>query len=564
MNVVLPVRKGGLGNQMFQVAAAMVVAKEQQKSIVLPREMPHKHNTLQLEYEESIFQHIEHHLPIALDANVLFTLQQEGFTLYPGEPGFESWSPDYQVEKLILHGYFQYYPALEKHKELIAKTYLQNLKEFSIEPNQSHIGIHVRRGDYLQFPDVYPMLGPSYYCRAIQRIEALVSGYKQYMIFSDDIEWCKEQDMFQSLPNVVFVDEKNEIKTLCRMIACAGGFICANSSFSWWGAFLGSFQKNSPCIVPEDWCKGATRDLFPKEWICIGKKEGALLFFEPGTLNLHEKRDTENIVVPLNQTVEVYIDSLTYSGSSNPKLFLQLEPLAIKNMENHLLSNYELYDTIYTFNETVLQRCPNAIKSILPACSWISGNHYHHIDISKKQFQISCITGSKQMAEGHTYRLLLYFNQTALQRDCGLPIIFYRSSAGQPLPELDENPFIHADKFPLFETYQYSLVIENSSQPNYFTEKLIDCLITKTIPIYYGCPNIAQYFDTTGWILLTDPTPETRIEELVKRWQQANYTKESYASFHTTIEANYKVCKEKYSGFYSKFNHLFLKNPAFE
>lgn len=562
MEVILAVRKGGLGNQLFQVAAGLIYAKETNRQLILPLELPHIHRVHSNPYEASIFKGI----PILhkkLDSHSIDALCQNGFTKYPGEPTFEKWESLSLSGNILLEGYFQYYPPLEKHKDYLRQFFLENLTEYRREGNKTHIGIHVRRGDYVKFPDVFPLLGPSYYCRAIQEIEKRVPGEKVYKIFSDDISWCKEQDMFQSLENRIFVEEQDEIKCLCEMIACEGGFICANSSYSWWASFLGSFTKGSPCITPEVWCKGFTGELLPKEWIFIPTVKGSIEFYEPGTLNLHHKKDIENIVQPLNKTVEIYIDSLAYSGSSNPKIFLQMEPVVIKNMEDHLVSNGNLYDIIYTFNEKVLHSCSNAVKCNLPACSWISGDQYHNLDVGKKLFQISCITGAKQMAEGHTYRLLLYFNQKTLINECKMPITFYRSSAGPPLPEFTNNPFVQKDKFVLFETYQYSLVIENSSQTHYFTEKLIDCLITKTIPIYYGCPNISDYFDTTGWILLTDPTPEGRLLELVQKWKEKRYTADSYGEFLDTIERNYKTCKKRYSGFYNTFNKEFLQLESF-
>jgi hypothetical protein len=562
MNLVLPVRKGGLGNQLFQVAAAMIYGEETGKTVILSKEQAHIHRVHPHPYEESIFQGFQI-LNASLDANVIQNLCQNDFSLYPGEPCFEPWTCKPQDGSVILHGYFQYAPPLLKHKDLISSTFLKNLKKYRKEGDLTQIAIHVRRGDYLQFPDVYPIVDCSYYIRAIQEIEKRVPGERLYKIFSDDIAWCREQDMFQSLPNVEFVDERDEIKALCLMIACKGGCICANSSFSWWGAYLGAFQNGSPCIAPQAWCKGFTGELLPSSWIQIPVAKGSLQFFEPGTLNLHQKKDIDNIIKPLQKPVEIYIDSLQYSGSSNYKIFLQMEPTVIKNMEQHLCTNGHMYDKIYTFNQTVLQSCSNAVKANLPACSWISGYHFHRLDSSKKQFQISCITGAKQMAEGHTYRLLLYFNQKTLLNDCKMPITFYRSSAGQPLPELTVNPFVQSDKFVLFETFQFSLVIENSSQTHYFTEKLIDCLITKTIPIYYGCPNIAEYFDTTGWILLTDPTPEGRLMELAQKWQEKGYDATSYEKFAESIEKNYQTCKKLYPGFYNTFNKLFLELEAF-
>ncbi len=545
---------------MFQVAAALVTSFETGKTVILPREQKHIHRAHPHPYEDSIFSGFPV-LDKVLDGAAIESLKKE-FTLYPGEPAFESWKPLSAQGNILMHGYFQHYPTLEPHRKAIAERFLQGLKNY-LQPPSSSVAIHVRRGDYLQFSDTYPTLGPSYYLRAVEEVEKRYGKEVHYKIFSDDIEWCKDMDMFQSLKNVTFVEENDEIKSLCEMIACEGGCICANSTFSWWGAFLGAFQKGNPCIVPDAWFKEPIECIGPKEWIRIPTAKGKIEFYEPGTLDCRGKREAENIVKPLSKTVEIYVDTPTYQNTSNYKIFLQMEPLCIKNVEEFVIQNAKNYDKIYTFNQTILDKCSNAVKCILPACSWVSGRHFHNLDTTKKQFKISCITGSKHMAEGHTFRLLLYFNQQVLKQECELPITFYRSSAGQPLPVLTENPFIYEDKFPLFETYQYSLVIENSSQPNYFTEKLIDCLITKTIPIYYGCPNISEYFDTTGWILLTDPTPETRLNEFVQKWGEAGYTKLSYSQFSQSIEANYKTCLEKYPGFYNTFNKAFTQLDVF-
>lgn len=556
MELVLPVRKGGLGNQLFQVAAAMVYGFETGRTVILPRAQKHIHVVHPYLYEESILSGFPI-LDRVIDEPAISSLQND-FSLHPGEPAFESWKPIQSKGNILLHGYFQYYPALEPYREKIAEKFLSGLKKYLCAPSHA-VGIHVRRGDYLQFADTYPTLGPSYYLRAI----ACFPKDTHFKIFSDDISWCKEMDMFQSCKNVTFVEEMDEIKSLCEMIACEGGFITANSSFSWWGAFLGAYRKGARCVTPESWFKEEVTTLVPSDWIRIPSAKGSLRFFEPGTLDCRGKKEGENIILPLSKTIEVYSDCPLIEDTPHYKIFLQMEPLAIKNVEEFVIGNAMNYDKIFTFNQTILDKCPNAVKCILPACSWVSGTHYHKIDTRKKQFKISCITGSKLMAEGHSFRLLLYYNQHALKNECHLPITFYRSSAGDPLPALGDNPFLFNDKFPLFETFQYSLVIENSSQPNYFTEKLIDCLITKTIPIYYGCPNISEYFDTTGWILLTDPTPEGRLNECIHKWIRANYTADSYQSFSQTIEKNYDTCKEKYPGFYNTFNKLFLEMKEF-
>ena len=90
----------------------------------------------------------------------------------------------------------------------------------------------------------------------------------------------------------------------------------------------------------------------------------------------------------------------------------------------------------------------------------------------------------------------------------------------------------------MFKDSQFCLVIENSKMANYFTEKLNDCLITKTIPIYWGCPNIEEYFDTTGWIILKDES----VEHLAKKINEL--TPDYYMKHIDTVEKNFKKVKE--------------------
>jgi hypothetical protein len=268
---VLPVRKGGLGNQMFQVAAALVYAKETGRNVLLPLEFYNYHRTTAEDYSQTVFQSIEYRIERPIDANAIEMLKRNGFHQHPGEPGFERWAPDKTLEgNILLHGYFQSYPAFEAHEAFLRDFYLQGLKPFqtTVEPSKQRIGIHVRRGDYLKppFSEVHISHDISYYKKAL----SFFTEHKNvtYWIFSDDIEWCKKQDIFQTLPNTVFLDEPNELRSLASMSSCHGGFICAASTFSWWGAFLGAYIQRSPCIVPKSWMRGHdTSHLFPKEWI---------------------------------------------------------------------------------------------------------------------------------------------------------------------------------------------------------------------------------------------------------------------------------------------------------
>lgn len=219
-----------------------------------------------------------------------------------------------------------------------------------------------------------------------------------------------------------------------------------------------------------------------------------------------------------------------------PNIFIQIEPNIIINNEQYLLNNYEKYHTIYTFNEVILTKCKNS-KKYLYGTTTFHKEIYDNIDISKKKFKISCLSGSKLInnAIGHKNRQKLYEAQLLFNR---YPITFFRSSAQLPhLPDYGNNPFLSGkNKIELFETYQFSIIIENSKQKNYFTEKLIDCLITKTIPIYWGCPNISDFFDISGWIILessNDCTKEllNKLKLIIRPYY--------YNDYLTIVEKNY-------------------------
>ena len=192
----------------------------------------------------------------------------------------------------------------------------------------------------------------------------------------------------------------------------------------------------------------------------------------------------------------IVIDTFHTFSDCLPTIYIQVEPQVILPSEQYLIQNYHKYHTIFTFNQNVLDQCPNARKYLF-GTSWVTPNP----DVSKKQFKISSLSGSKRIGKsrGHVLRQVLYHNQHLFH---DIPMTWYRSKVQMPhLPDYGKNPLI-SNKNELFDDFQFSLVIENSREPNYFTEKIMDCLLTKTIPLYWGCPNIADYFDTTGWIVL--------------------------------------------------------------
>ena len=132
------------------------------------------------------------------------------------------------------------------------------------------VSCHVRRGDYLKHP-MMCVCTPDYYTRAIHKMNQLVKP-DLYCIFSDDIEWCREHigNLCEG-KEVVYVDwNKGEesYRDMQLMSLCKHNII-ANSSFSWWGAWLNQ-NETKVVMAPEDWMnKRVINEPICKDWIRI-------------------------------------------------------------------------------------------------------------------------------------------------------------------------------------------------------------------------------------------------------------------------------------------------------
>ena len=130
------------------------------------------------------------------------------------------------------------------------------------------IAIHVRRGTnptnpnepaYYENPFYVNLCATDYYERAIAMFPS-----SEFIVFSDDIEWCKQQEIFKGCE---FSEGLNEIDDLNKMASCRGHII-ANSSYSWWGAFIS--PHGGKVVAPKDWfADGVERTKCPTNWIRV-------------------------------------------------------------------------------------------------------------------------------------------------------------------------------------------------------------------------------------------------------------------------------------------------------
>lgn len=177
-----------------------------------------------------------------------------------------------------LTGYWQSFYYFESIRETLLKDFTfklypnENLYPFLKDiRKQNSISLHIRRGDYIKSKETFNLHGvcsAEYYQAAIAEITAKVSNPIFY-IFSDDIEWVKEN--FNISFPCIFVEQTptdHDFFDLYLMSICSHNII-ANSSFSWWGAWLNR-NRDKIVIAPKQWMSDAaidTTDLIPENWI---------------------------------------------------------------------------------------------------------------------------------------------------------------------------------------------------------------------------------------------------------------------------------------------------------
>lgn len=287
---------GGLGNQMFQYAFAYTVAK--------------KFN-LQMFFDFCFFEDVKH-TAIATDrefelhafdikcqeaskedlAKVVFSKRQsklqkflwQNFKLKSFEPDGNDFlqKNSYVFDKTLFkkpyyyyNGYFQNEKYFKSEKENLIKCFTlnlpldeqnQNVLNKILETNS--VSIHIRRGDYITLENANKFHGVcslDYYKKAIDFIAKRVKN-PHFFVFSDDIDWVNKNLKIQYPMTIVDFNQNQGWFDLELMKNCKHN-ITANSSFSWWGAWLNQ-NPTKIVIAPKKWTVQKRKcDIIPKEWI---------------------------------------------------------------------------------------------------------------------------------------------------------------------------------------------------------------------------------------------------------------------------------------------------------
>jgi len=250
--------QGGLGNQLFQVAAAKSLALDLNDDFVINHDICYTPNQGQKsgKYRDTFFRNIKE------TTNIPNVIYQEPEYTYSGIP---------KVKNITIHGYFQSEKYFSNNKEKIIKDFTLDSKwfdEINTWKSQNKIdkptvGVHVRRGDYLKFSHHHIFNGPEYYQKAFKNFENV-----DFIVVSDDMEWVKKNITGD---NIYYSDFRDEIKDFCLLTSCDHN-INANSTFSWWASYLNR-NVNKKIYAPYQWYTEQAncniKDLIPKNWNLI-------------------------------------------------------------------------------------------------------------------------------------------------------------------------------------------------------------------------------------------------------------------------------------------------------
>jgi hypothetical protein len=208
-------------------------------------------------------------------------------------------------------------------------------------------------------------------------------------------------------------------------------------------------------------------------------------------------------------------------------IFIACEPNEYFGNHDFAIQNQNVFSFILTWSNKVINNTTNAVFSPYGE-SWWQDNPYEY-EPTNKEFKVSFLRGDLLKLIGHSYRHELFDRQNELKT----PIQFW-----DRLGERNKDNFSKWRQYKIdsFRPYQYSVCIENSSHENYFTEKITDCILNKTIPIYYGCSNIGDFYNPKGIISVKN------VDEAIKVIN--NLDPEYYYSILDVIEENYKKAFE--------------------
>lgn len=271
---------GGHSNQMFQYATARQLALQSKTSLKLDLswfDSISENDTTRV-YELDAYTIEEHIYTPTFLSRILHKL---GYITYYHEPSFSYSSAIKELGPNVhLEGYFQSWKYFDEIRDTIVSdfSYRQQPNDANakllktIQNDPRAVSLHIRRGDYVTNSNANSFHGLKdikYYKAALKEIKKHIKSPNLYVI-SNDPEWCRK-NLDLGVPTIIVdnnTGEKSGAEDMRLMRACKHN-ILANSSFSWWGAWLNE-NPDKIVVAPKQWFNDEsidTSDLIPESWI---------------------------------------------------------------------------------------------------------------------------------------------------------------------------------------------------------------------------------------------------------------------------------------------------------
>jgi hypothetical protein len=276
---------GGLGNQLFQIFAAISYSLKNNYKVIFPYSETLNTGRSRNTYWDSLLKNFE----VLTTKNSFHRITNDqlfSFEVFR-EMGFEYKDIPNTGKNVLLYGYFQSYKYFEKSTKLIfslldLKKHHKNIKEkYANLFNDSHtISMHFRLGDYKNLQHFHPIMDYEYYRNSLN----LIVQHRQNIENIKVLYFCEEEDNNEVLQKIIYLQLEYPLVEFVKvddtivdweqmlLMSCCDDNIIANSSFSWWGAFFNRKDEKIVCY-PSKWFGPAnqvnTNDLFPETWIKI-------------------------------------------------------------------------------------------------------------------------------------------------------------------------------------------------------------------------------------------------------------------------------------------------------
>ncbi|MFA5395408.1 MAG: glycosyltransferase family 10 [Methanogenium sp.] len=256
------------------------------------------------------------------------------------------------------------------------------------------------------------------------------------------------------------------------------------------------------------------------------------------------KLRTNFIDIPIFEKLAVHLKNVDFTlfadtmptceeDLSKINVLVLQEPNEYFGLHTAAIKHNCLFDVILTWDEYVLNNCDNS-RFLLFGHTWLIEEQYKAAHI--KEHKLSHLRGNLLKSYGHQIRWDVYERRNEIK---ALPLNFYDTYGNR-----NDIEDARKGKEFVFGNSLFGVAIENFSHHNYFTEKILDCFLMKTMPLYWGCSNIEKYFDETGIIKfenaddlidkangLTKSYYEKHIDAVNKNYEKAL----KYVSFEKNI-----------------------------